>query len=308
MQPTPGLLPGPGEEDLIAEFIVYDDPDPGGAVPLVTPTPEPAVQPGSSPSQPPPLVGTPVESPLQPGVTAVATQSVAPPQPTPTPPVPSVQSPEPASNLRTPDGMVLVSRTGLYLQWILLVLVAGTSFGAGLFIGRGQGPAPEAKQNFKEVPKKLVLVQGRLVYLDRPGQVTGDDGAVVIAVPQGAYPPARIKYEGLRPSDPAGNIHEQAVDIVQAPAAGGSYIRADKDGEFLLTVSRPGNYYLLYISKQAMRSHETPIEVNDLAMMDRYFDSPELLIGRQKYVWQKVLLDGDFKDLDPYDFGASATP
>jgi hypothetical protein len=73
---------------------------------------------------------------------------------------------------------------------------------------------------------------------------------------------------------------------------GGACSRAAHDGTYQLSVPQPGKYFVCFISRQAERPAGSPPDDFELALMQRYFQRPQDLVGRQKYRWRLE----EFKD------------
>ena len=184
--------------------------------------------------------------------------------------------------------LLLVSRRVLYLQAALFAIVAVTAFVAGLWIGRGVAPQHalvEAAQ-----AGEAVVVQGKLEYTDASGKVQGDAGAVVLAVPEGKLPSAKLDVAGLRPADAQPAPGSPVLLAIEA--LGGAYQRVEADGSFSLAVPEPGQYFVCFISRQSQRPAGVAPDEFQLALMKRYFDSPEELVGQQKFLWKIENLQG----------------
>lgn len=161
-------------------------------------------------------------------------------------------------------------------------VVAGlvaVAFITGLFVGRiGQpkasGPRPEPRG-------EPVPLEGRVLYSLSPGHSLADERAVVIALPGGKTPEKKIDVRGIRPND------EDDLDAVPSAdalrALGGAAVRTDGQGEFVLVLPRPGNYWVLIISRHAGRPEELGIGTSDAKELGGYFTSPGELIGQQRY-------------------------
>lgn len=184
-----------------------------------------------------------------------------------------------ASAPASPSGapMLLISRTTLYAQAVLFLIVALGAFGAGYLIGYGRSPGPAAA----EAETQPVVVQGSLFYHDSSGRRVDDNGAAVLALPRGEYPAALLSVKGLNPRSPepaAGNAVLLALEEI-----GAAYTRADERGEYLLSVPRPGSYRLLTISNGARRPEREALDEADLDELRKYFSLSTELIGRCEY-------------------------
>jgi hypothetical protein len=149
-----------------------------------------------------------------------------------------------------------------------------------------------------------VVLQGTLYYNDSSGQRLNDAGAVVIALPEGVYPEAPWSPEGLRPRDrepAAGDAELLALEEI-----GACYTRADERGEYLMSVPRPGNYRLLFMSNTALRPDGSTVSDRDLNELRRYFTPANDLVGRGKYHLASIeLAAGAGIVTRSYGFGAT---
>ena len=181
-----------------------------------------------------------------------------------------------------PSGMVLFRRSTLYLQGVLITVVALAAFGAGFIIGRGEMRYRAAVEEAQAAMQRVV-VRGKLSYRAAALAIRPDEKAVVIAFPAGQYPPKPFSADGLRPRDPIVDTN-RTIDAIRK--LGGDYARADASGDFTLDVVGQGRYHLLMISAHAARDADTPIDEADLESLRRYFHLPETLIGRYHYLWE----------------------
>jgi hypothetical protein len=195
--------------------------------------------------------------------------------------------------------MILFPRRTYYLQAVLFLVVAVLAFGSGYLIGRGDGSYDKQVEQERAVRQK-VLVQGRLLFDPGTGQPSGDENAVVMALPQGEYPKQLLSIQGVRPQDPPpGQEHPTVRSIVEL---GGDYARANASGGFDLVVPAEGKYWLLLISAHAARATNEPVGEADLAEIDRYFQLGEHLLNRYKYRWRLEEIRVGFNPIE-IDFG-----
>jgi predicted RNA-binding Zn-ribbon protein involved in translation (DUF1610 family) len=212
----------------------------------------------------------------------------------------------PASDDRPPTiGMVLVERRTLVCQGILLTLLPIAAGALGYFLGRWDGRPPVAAAPLESVPEE-VLMQGRIVWeansVDNGGEILGDEGAVIIALPEGVLPETTLSIEDIRPQDPYPSSDHKSVKKIDE--LGGLYARADASGFFPLVFPDSGTYRVLLISRNAARPSDTPIDENDLKEMQKYFIYAEDLIGRHKYRWSTEEISQDSPPIE-HSFGRS---
>ncbi len=198
------------------------------------------------------------------------------------------------------EPMLLVSRRVLFIQAGILAATTAAAFGLGYLVGFGvapqqaAGPAPQAGEG--------TLVQGFVRYTTSNGEIRGDSGAVVIALPDGRIPTPKLGVQGLRPGDPlpvpGGGV------LMSLELLGGSVSRVSDDGNYSLAVPEPGRYFLLFISRNAQRTAGSQPDEFQLALMQRYFQPADELIGMQKYLWRVEALPAGATSRS-HDFGVS---
>jgi hypothetical protein len=220
------------------------------------------------------------------------------------PPIPPVAGP--ASPLPPPipppgngDPVPAVPRLpipwAIYAQALLLLSVAAGAFLAGYYCGRQDGTAkpddapkretaavPEPNNGFAET---RVLLDAKLLWTPSPGKVEGDQGAAFIALPRDRVPPSSLPIAGLQAAGES--LENSKASAAAIRASGGVFERAGSDGTLAAVLPREGRYYLLMISRNALRPADQPIRARDLAEMKQYFAGPEELIGASKYAWKQ---------------------
>lgn len=251
--------------------------------------PEGAPPPGTKPAE------TPVHQPAQPGPPhefAVDTQR-------------KILSEAPLGELsQLPEGKVLISRSLLFFQFVFFVLCVVAAFVGGYVLG--QVDAPQKRVTEVEEPKDQpppgdpVTLEGRVILQETNVVVTPDAGAVVLLFPADSLPDEPLPVVGLAPSQQQDLVHEQSAARLEA--FGGAETRANRDGEYSLTVPDQGDYFLLLISKQAERS-QAEISESDLALLQRYFEDPRKLIGDQEYFLKEYPLNEPLRSFPPHAFG-----
>lgn len=208
---------------------------------------------------------------------------------------PSAARPEAERGRPVPSGMILYSRRTLYVQGALLLIFFTVGFGSGYLIGRG---GAEERRRKEQAAKERILVEGTLIYDRGAGLPSGDENAVVIALPAGKSPPKKISFQGVRPQV-APIESDKAVRMIRE--LGGEYARADASGEYSMVVPDRGKYHLLIISNHATRPEGADLDEADRVEMQRYFSKAELVIRRQKYRWWSREINRH--DTIDYDFG-----
>jgi hypothetical protein len=234
----------------LPEFTVYDEPEPADpdAPTVVTAVPHLATEPPA-----------PQEEPWQP---------------------PAEKSPSRPE--RHGEPMLLVSRRVLFLQAGIFATATLAAFGVGYLVGFGVAPEP----HIAATPQagEGTVVEGFVRYTTATGEVRGDVGAVVIALPDDKLPTPKLGVQGLRPGD-AAPVPGAGV-LMSLELLGGASARAADDGSYSLAVPDPGRYFLLVISRNAQRTSGSRPDEFQLALMQRYFQPADELIGQQQYQWR----------------------
>lgn len=263
----------PAPESPLPEFLVYDEPETSAldAPPVII---------TDRPVQPPPL---PVRAP---------------------PPLPNSTTSDPLWQKLTPQRgcqpMLLISRRTLYVQAGILGFTTLAAFGLGYLIGFGVAPKSAASPAAQA--GEATLVQGFIRYSTETGEVLGDAGAVVMALPDGRLPNPKLGVQGLRPADPepvAGGGVLMSLELL-----GGATTRVGLDGGYSLAVNEPGRYFLLIISRNTQRPPGNDLDEFQQALLERYFQPANQLIGAQKYLWRVETLPAGTTNRT-HDFGRS---
>ena len=205
----------------------------------------------------------------------------------------------------SPIGMILINRQTLVFQGILLAVLPIAGLALGYVLGRWDSRLPVSAPASESAPEK-VLMQGRIVWEkttgDNGGEIAGDEGAVIIVLPDGVFPESTLSIEDIRPQDPHPSSDHRSLK--QIDELGGLYARADVLGLFPLIFPDSGKYHVLLISRNAVRPHDTPIDKDDLKEIKRYFLHGEDLIGRYKYRWSTEDISRDSPQIE-HSFGPS---
>jgi hypothetical protein len=180
------------------------------------------------------------------------------------------------------EPMLLLSRRALFIQAGILAVTTLAAFGLGYLIG--YGVAPESVAGVTPQAGEATVVQGFVRHTTNSGEVRGDAGSVVIALPDGRLPTPKLGVQGLRPADPEpvpGGGVLMSLDLL-----GGASARVGADGSYSLAIGEPGRYFLLFISRNTQRTAGSQPDEFQLALIDRYFQPANELIGAQKYLWR----------------------
>lgn len=191
---------------------------------------------------------------------------------------------------------VAVPRSVLYLQGILLAVVALVFLLLGVLIGRRLQPPSDPAA---ALPKPCV-VSGQVLYLDRAKRRTPDVAAVVLVLPVNSLPQEKASPYGLRPADEPPEDNHAGLRSVRE--IGGDLGRTDHEGRYELLVSSSQPHFLLVISSRIRRQKEKMAK-RDLAQIGSYFLAAAELIGRNKYVWKEIAsIGGSRQRLQPVVF------
>ncbi len=185
-----------------------------------------------------------------------------------------IPSPQPSRLTPVPSDKILFPRRMLYVEAVLYVTLAAAAFGLGYLAGRGASPAA-SKDEIRGVEGKVLISRG--------GAKRGDEGAVVIVLPDGKFPDKdqRLPIAGLRPDDPA-PVQGDATSVALTKI-GGATARADNSGDFTLSVPAAGSYRILVLSRQLTRGPDGPLEQLDISELGKYFEAPADLLKGQRY-------------------------
>lgn len=179
---------------------------------------------------------------------------------------------------------VAVPRRILYMQGVLLGVVAVVCFALGVIVGHStSGPSDD------DIVAQPCVITGKVALGNGGDATTPDEGAVVIVVPQDEHPDQKANMDGLRPQDLQPD--EEHPGLLAIQSIGGDYARADQNGRFQLRVRDRGEYFLFVIS--ANRSRSGDMQPNDLAQIGRFFQLTPDLLGGNDYRWQEETIRRD---------------
>lgn len=205
-----------------------------------------------------------------------------------------------------PGSMILYHRQTLYIQAVLFVVVGAIAFGSGYYMGRGDATFDEVIRR-EQAERQPVFLEGKLYYRPAVDKIAGDEGAVIIALPQLAGEKSldkKIPVHGIRPQDPEPRDTNPSCRAIKN--LGGAYARADEAGEYSIELPEKGTYNLLLISRHATRRRGAEIDELERDEIARYFTSATDLIGRYKYRWLTEPIDLGHPPIEQ-DFGLDAT-
>ncbi len=180
---------------------------------------------------------------------------------------------------------VAVSRRIVYVQGVLLGVVALSFFMFGILVGSATKP--------DRIPTNAVggnkcSLTGIISYRNGANGEQPDSGAVVVLLPKGTPPDERVAALGLRPNNPPNTETARAKHAIRE--IGGYWATANDNGEFKVEVASSKTYYVLYVSGNANRQagSPTPQQVKDITEMEEYIFPASDLLGQNQFRWQLV--------------------
>ncbi len=180
---------------------------------------------------------------------------------------------------------VAVPRKVIYLQGILLSLVAISCFSLGMLVGQQNS----ALSN-RSAPSQPCLIQGLVSYTSNAGQRMPDDRAVIIAIPETLKLDEKLNHRelGVTEHPPDTNRHP---DILLLRTAGGNHVWSNARGEYRIQLTQTGNYFFLFLSRHRARPENFVHDRKQLAQIGRYFESAIDLLGNKSYHWERVNIE-----------------
>ena len=180
---------------------------------------------------------------------------------------------------------VAVPRKVIYLQGILLSLVAISCFSLGMLVGQQNS----ALSN-RSAPSQPCLIQGLVSYTSNAGQRMPDDRAVIIAIPETLKLDEKLNHRelGVTEHPPDTNRHP---DILLLRTAGGNHVWSNARGEYRIQLTQTGNYFFLFLSRHRARPENFVHDRKQLAQIGRYFESAIDLLGNKSYHWERVTIE-----------------
>ncbi len=181
------------------------------------------------------------------------------------------------------DQTITVGRHIVYLQGVLLSLVALVFFVFGIIVGTHSSNRSNVRGT-----RRPCTVSGQVTVQDARGHAVPDSGCTACLVPTSAYPETKFAATAFRPGSASLPRDRSAAELVRQ--LGGDFVRTDSGGRYQLRVPSPGRYYLLVISHHAFRAADESPSPRDLAQMGRYFLPVTDLLDDHKYSWQVLQL------------------
>ena len=100
-----------------------------------------------------------------------------------------------------------------------------------------------------------------------------------------------MPIQSLRPEVTAPNDNDLA--LLRIRELGGDYTRANESGEYEIQVPDRGEYFVLFLSRNAQRADNEQAELSDVAQMGGYFLVPSQLLGSNCYEWRREVVRRD---------------
>ena len=180
--------------------------------------------------------------------------------------------------------IISLPRRVLYVQAFLLAAVAVICFTLGALMGGAFFRASEvANSEPATVTGTVNVKEGKKLY--------PEEGAAVFFLPQDSRNiDELIPIDGLRPSDAMPEENHRGLLMLRQI---GGYARTDQDGNYRITVPRPGKYYLLVISRgKTLKGTDLTGKKEQIA---KFFESATELLQKQKYHFSGESLANDRK-------------
>lgn len=187
--------------------------------------------------------------------------------------------------------LVPVSRRVVYLQGVLLGLVAVSAFVLGILTARSWPRAGDSGSSLQI--DRPCTVHGHITSRSLDGKTTPDSGCVVLAVPTERLPDEKLDYVGLRAVDPPlPPVHRTMRRLA---ALGATCARADEQGGYRIELPRGGTYFVLFLSRRPCRPGRKFPNRKDLAELGRYITSAFDLLDDRQYAWRRQQLRNDVR-------------
>ncbi|MCH2397789.1 MAG: hypothetical protein MK364_01665, partial [Pirellulales bacterium] len=142
---------------------------------------------------------------------------------------------------------VAVPRKVIYLQGILLSLVAISCFSLGMLVGQQNSALPS-----RSASSQPCLIQGLVSYTSNSGQRMPDDRAVIIAIPETLKLDEKLNHRelGVTEHPPDANRHP---DVLLLRSSGGNHTWSNARGEYRIQLRQTGDYFFLFLSRHHPR-------------------------------------------------------
>ena len=180
---------------------------------------------------------------------------------------------------------VAVPRRAIYLQGILLSLVAISCFSLGMLVGD-----QNAAVSSRPTTSQPCLIQGLVSYTGNAGQHMPDDRAVIIAIPAALKLDEKLNHRDLSITEHPPDAHRHP-DVLLLRTSGGNHAWSNSRGEYRLQLAQTGDYFFLFLSRHHARPKNFVHDRKQLAQIGRYFDSAIDLLGNKSYHWERVTIE-----------------
>ena len=181
---------------------------------------------------------------------------------------------------------VAVPRKAIYLQGVLLMLVALACFALGMMVGSNS-----ASRQISSGAPSPCIVSGRVSFRTQRGDRQPESEGVVILLPKDAHPQPKATIQGLRPTDNRPAENHSGIQALRE--IGGTFVRTNPDGTFRARLPDAGNYFVLFLSGSKRQTATEPPKKSDLAQIGRYFDSAYDLVANRAYAWKQLAVRSD---------------
>lgn len=218
----------------------------------------------------------------------------------------SASAVDPSAGQAEPSApVVAIDRESAFLgfsTWFAIVGLIVLICSAGFWIGRStaitwsidqtgqleQEPSPVVPVNSAAAGELVAGIEGRITWKSESGQWIPDRDACVIVLPVNRDGVSRVSFVGLRRGD--SDEDRQMVES-SLQAMGGAVGFADEAGRFQITLSEPGEYHVLILSRSVGRSADAD-DTETVETLSRYFDRAEQLLGRLAYRFETIRFPG----------------
>lgn len=209
---------------------------------------------------------------------------------------PSVREDYPAESSQSPTRSaghsreMVISRSVIYFQAAMLMVVAMASFVFGAFFG---GCVSGSRLGVA-APDGNRVVRGIVLYQHPKGSLP-DVGSVVLFVPAESVPQQPLDARQFRTDVFRNGVTQANAQLLQSLQ--GEWAIAGRDGRFELELPAAGEYWLLVLSSSQPRPRHLDPPAEHLAEIGKYFSPAFDLLDDKQYRWQKVTVprDGELK-------------
>jgi predicted Zn finger-like uncharacterized protein len=192
-----------------------------------------------------------------------------------------IDSPPSETKSAEPSRTIVISRTVIYVQAAMLMLVAMASFVFGAMFGGcvsgSRTPVTQAVGNR--------VVQGIVLY-QHPKGALPDVGSVVLLVPTESEPQEPLDSRQFRDEVFRNGMTQANAQLLHSLQ--GEWAIAGRDGRFELELPAAGKYWLLVLSSSQVRPRHLDPPAEHLAEIGKYFSPAFDLLEDKQYRWQQI--------------------